>query len=577
MTRVSEDFLDGLRARVPVSQVVSQKVKLKRSGREWHGLSPFNKEKSPSFFVNDSKAAWFDFSAGKTGDVFAFVMQTEGLTFREAVEKVAGMAGISMPADDPEVEQREARKAELSEVLEAARAVFYDCLVQQRQRVINGTDRGELSGAGDAGTASAYLAQRGLGVAEIERFEIGFAPAERSFLKQRLSATFGADALTQAGLLITGEDIPVPYDRFRARVMFPIRDIAGKLIGFGGRVLDDTKPKYLNSPETEIFHKGNILYNAHRARQPAHDGATVVVVEGYTAAIASIRAGYEATVATLGTAMTEAHLLGMWRLSDAPVIALDGDLAGRRAAAKAVETALPLLLPGRTLRFASMPSGEDPDDVVTKRGAPAYTRLIDGAVGLADMIWRVCTAGRSMTTPDETAAVEAEMVDMVKTIPSDQLRDKYLSHVRERVRAVPRSRPRLVRSNGRSFHSTSPGALRLVHGMPARKAMTLKEAALLAAVVAAPMVAMEAAEQIVADSTISADVREAASGMVSALASLPSINDSMAQLTNAGFGDVIQQAYSAMHGAGITAFDPGGDPTRAMALLRRASRSCDGD
>lgn len=574
--RFAPDFLDRIRSIVPVSQVAGQKVKLKRAGKEWVGLSPFSKEKTPSFYCSDPKAMFFDFSAGKTGDIFSFIMMTEGLTFPEAVEKLAAIAGVAIPRDDPDWERRETRKAELGEVLEAANDCFREWLRGRNVNhlsEVNQDHRNNEPGGGEADragrAASAYLAQRGLGVAEIERFEIGYAPADRSFLKQRLSPTYGADALAEAGLVITGDDVPVSYDRFRGRIMFPIRDHAGKLIGFGGRVLDDTRPKYLNSPETEIFHKGHVLYNAHRARQPAHDGATVVVVEGYTAAIASVRAGFEATVATLGTAMTDAHLLAMWRLSDAPVIALDGDQAGRRAAAKAVETALPMLLPGRTLRFATMPSGEDPDDVVSKRGAPAFNRLIQGAIGLADMIWRVCTAGRSMTTPDEMGSVEADMVGMIQTIPDNQLRDKYLRHVRDRVRQVPRTRPRLVRSNGHSFHSASPGALRLVHGMPARSAMTLKEAALLAAVVAAPMVAVEAAELIVADPTISVEVRNAASGMVSALAGMASMDDCVMQLTSAGFGDVIQQAYTAIHAAGITSLEPGGDQTKAMAVLKR--------
>lgn len=574
-------FLEELRSRIPLSQVVAQKVKLKRSGREWSGLSPFNQEKSPSFFVNDQKAAWFDFSAGKTGDCFAFIMETEGLSFSEAVTRLASMVGIAMPAPDPEYEQREKRKASLIEVVEAANGCFRESLARYGHNdadAVQGADGDPLrrdardtgfsahpSRDGEAqGSPLAYLARRGIGPAEIERFEIGYAPASRSFLKQRLSPSCGQDALAEAGLLISGDDVPVSYDRFRDRVMFPIRDMQGKLVGFGGRVLNDDKPKYLNSPETPIFHKGDLLYNAHNARQPAHDGAPLVVVEGYTATIASVAAGLPATVATLGTAATDRHLLQAWRMHEAPILCFDGDAAGRRAAAKVVTLALPLLLPGRTLRFAMMPVGEDPDDVVRKRGPGPFKRMIEAAKGLPDMIWQVFSTGKTLTTPDALAVVEAEAVEALNKIPDNQLRKKYLRDLHERIEAVP-GRVKPMRSNGHSRHSTSPAALRLVHGLGEKTAMSLKDAMVLAAIITAPADALNAPDGFATG--LSAAGQDTASQMLMALAGG---EGSIGDLMNAGLGSVVEQVYATVHSVGITALDLGADPTRARSILRRA-------
>lgn len=569
-------FLEDLRSRIPLSQVVAQKVKLKRSGREWVGLSPFNQEKSPSFFVNDMKAAWFDFSAGKTGDCFAFLMETEGVSFGEAVMRLASIAGVPMPAQDPEYEQREKHKASLVEVVEAACDCFRQSLARYGQhdtgdvrsdrdappRSVRGGDIRELRAstgpAATEGNPVAYLARRGIGAAEIEKFEIGYAPADRTFLKQRLSPSCGQDALAEAGLLITGDDVPVSYDRFRDRVMFPIRDMQGKLVGFGGRMLNDDKPKYLNSPETPIFHKGDLLYNAHNARQPAHDGAPLVVVEGYTATIASVAAGLPATVATLGTAATDRHLLQAWRMHEAPIMCFDGDAAGRRAAAKVVTLALPLLRPGRTLRFAMMPVGEDPDDVVRKRGPGPFKRMIEAAKSLPDMIWQVFSTGKTLTTPDALGAVEAEAVEALNKIPDDQLRKKYLRDMHERIEAVP-GRVKQMRSNGHSRHSTSPAALRLVHGLGEKTPMSLKDAVVLAAMIASPADALNASEGFATG--LSQAGQDTASAMLMAFSGG---EGSVGDLMNAGLGPVVEQVQQTVSSAGITV-----DLPRAMHILRR--------
>src|SRR5437764_5944722 len=345
--RFSPQFLDDLKDRLPVSEVVGRRVSLKKAGREWKGLSPFNKEKTPSFFVNDQKAAWFDFSSGKNGNIFDFVMQTEGVPFPEAVERLAAMAGVALPKSSPDAEAREERRKTLHDIVELA-AKFFEATLAAR------------AGA----KARGYLADRAIEPKTQLRFRIGYAPPDRFALKEHLGAQgVSTEDMIEAGLLVSGEDIPVPYDRFRDRVMFPITDLRGRVIAFGGRALEkDVPAKYLNSPETPLFHKGSNLYNGAAARQATHDGAKLIVVEGYVDVIAMVTAGYPATVAPLGTALTEDQLALLWKMTDEPVLCFDGDGAGRRAAYRAVDMAMPRLKPGKSLRFAMLPDGQDPDD-----------------------------------------------------------------------------------------------------------------------------------------------------------------------------------------------------------------------
>src|SRR5215475_2447046 len=291
--RFPDSFLDEIRARLPVSDVVGRRVKLKKAGREWRGLSPFNKERTPSFFVNDQKGFYHDFSSGKHGDIFGFVMDTEGVTFPEAVERLAGMAGLAVPKMSEEARAEEHHRRTLHEVIELAAKFF------------------ETTLAGRAGAkARGYLADRGLDPATQLKFRIGYGPAERFALKEHLgSQGISSEDMIEAGLLISGEDIPVPFDRFRDRVIFPITDLRGRVIAFGGRALEkDAQAKYLNSPETPLFHKGATLYNIATARQASHDGAPVIAVEGYVDVIAMVTAGFGAAVAPLGTALTENQL-----------------------------------------------------------------------------------------------------------------------------------------------------------------------------------------------------------------------------------------------------------------------------
>ena len=365
--RFPPQFLDELRARLPVSEVVGRRVKLKRAGREFKGLSPFNQEKSPSFTVNDQKGFYHDFSSGKHGDIFGFVMETEGVTFPEAVERLASLAGLPMPKVSREEEQRDERRRTLHDVVELA-AKFFETTLSTR------------AGA----KARGYLADRALEPATQLKFRIGYAPPDRFALKEYLGKEgVSVEDMIEAGLVIAGDDIPVPYDRFRDRVIFPISDWRGRVIAFGGRALDPDAPaKYLNSPETPLFHKGANLYNGANARQAAHDGATIIAVEGYVDVIAMVTAGFPATVAPLGTALTEEQLALLWKMADEPLLCFDGDKAGQRAAYRALDLALPKLLPGKSLKFALLPEGQDPDDLARSGGREAIAEVLTSARSL---------------------------------------------------------------------------------------------------------------------------------------------------------------------------------------------------
>jgi DNA primase len=418
--RFPDSFLDEIRARLPASQVVGRRVKLRKQGREFAGLSPFNAEKTPSFFVNDAKGKWFDFSAGRNGDIFSFVMETEGLSFPEAVERLAAEAGVPMPATDPAAEVREKQRASLYDVLEAA-CRFFEQNLQSR----------EGSAARD------YLASRRMGPEVQKRFRLGYAGASRSALKEHLAAQgISQEKMIEAGLLVSGEDIPVSFDRFRERVIFPIADFKGRVVGFGGRALaPDVPAKYLNSPETPLFHKGALLYNGAEARKAAHEAGTVIVVEGYVDAIAMCEAGFRNTVAPLGTALTERQLAILWRMAQEPVLCFDGDNAGMRAAHRAIDVALPLLKPGHSVRFALLPEGKDPDDLIGAAGPEAMRAVIDNAQPLIDMLWARETEGRVFDTPERRAELEFRLREIARSIADESVRRHYEQALAERVAA----------------------------------------------------------------------------------------------------------------------------------------------
>jgi len=419
--RFPPQFLDEIRTRLPVSEVVGRRVKLKKAGREWRGLSPFNQEKTPSFFVNDQKQAWFDFSSGKNGSIFDFIMMTEGVTFPEAVERLAVMAGLPMPKVSREDAVREQRRKSLYEVVELA-AKFFETTLQSR------------AGA----RARGYLADRGLGPETQLRFRMGYAPPDRFALKEHLGQHgVPVEDMVEAGLLVHGDDIPVPYDRFRDRVMFPIADWRGRPIAFGGRALSpDAQAKYLNSPETPLFHKGGVLFNGANARAAAHDGKPLIVVEGYVDVIAMATAGFEGAVAPLGTALTEEQLGLLWKIAHEPILCFDGDKAGRRAAYRAVDLALPKLLPGKSLAFAMLPEGQDPDDLIRSGGRAAMEEVLKSARPLADILWLRETESASFDTPERRAALEARIGEILGTIGHEAVRKYYRQDFDARVRAL---------------------------------------------------------------------------------------------------------------------------------------------
>ena len=419
--RYPPHILEEIRARLPASDIVGRRVRLKKAGREWRGLSPFNAEKSPSFYVNDQKQFYHCFSSGKHGDVFTFLMETEGLSFPEAVERLAGEAGVTLPAPDADAGAMETKRKGAFEVMELAAAFFEEQL------------RGRLGAS-----ARAYLDRRDLGPDIRARFRLGYATAERYGLRDHLAAKdVDKNLMAELGLLVTGDDIAVPFDKFRDRVMFPITDSRGRVIAFGGRAMQaDAKAKYMNSPETPLFHKGQVLYNLHGARKAAHDRRTIIAVEGYVDVIAMTLAGHPNTVAGLGTALTEEQLALLWRHADEPILCFDGDGAGQRAAFKALDVALPALAPGKSLRFALLPEGQDPDDLLRSAGAPAIDRVLEGARPLVDVLWSRATETAPIDTPERKAGLAKTLREMVASIRDETVRGFYRTEIEGRLRAL---------------------------------------------------------------------------------------------------------------------------------------------
>ena len=413
---IAPDFLDEIRARVGLGEVIARHVSLKRAGRELSGLCPFHNEKTPSFTVSEEKGFFHCFGCGAHGDVIGFVMRQEGLSFPEAVERLAAEAGLEVPRATPAEREAEKRKASLHDVMEVACRFF----------------ESELRGPRGA-AARCYLAERGIDEETTARFRLGYAPDSRTALRAAVMDEAHPEALlVEAGLLIR-PDSGTPYDRFRGRVMFPIADRRGRVIAFGGRVLGDGNPKYLNSPETPLFNKSRVLYGMATAREAAHRNRRVIVTEGYTDVIALNRAGYAEAVAPLGTALTESHLHELWRMAPEPVLCFDGDEAGRRAARRAAERALPLLEPGRSLQFVTLPAGQDPDSLVAAGGSGAVGACLEDRRGLAELVWEMCTQGRRFDTPERIAGLEQSLERLVDRIDNRNVQYQYRTEYRRRV------------------------------------------------------------------------------------------------------------------------------------------------
>jgi DNA primase len=423
--RFSDHFLDEIRQRLPITQVVGEHVLWdKRKSQPGKGdmwaCCPFHGEKSPSFHADDRRGIYHCFGCGVSGDHFRFLTEKTGMSFPEAVEKLASMAGVSMPARDERTERREAAQRSLIDVMELATRYFEAAL----EHNIGARARG-------------YLFERGVSAASQTRFRIGFSPDSRNGLKEHLAANgVSAQAMTDTGLVTSRDGDPLTYDRFRNRIMFPIMDFKGRVIAFGGRAMSaDVPAKYLNSPETQLFSKRQTLYNGQTAKRAAYDGATVVVVEGYLDVIAAVSAGFEGAVAPLGTALTEEHVQLLWRMSDAPVLCFDGDKAGQKAAHRAADIVLPHLQPGKTVKIATLPEGQDPDDLIKAQGRGAFADVIDKARSLSDTIWSIETGGIVPEAPEERAALQARLRDRAKSIQDSNVSFHYAQAFDEKLKA----------------------------------------------------------------------------------------------------------------------------------------------
>lgn len=411
-------FLDELRARTLLSALVGKTVKLTKAGREFKGCCPFHNEKTPSFYVNDDKAFYHCFGCSAHGDAIRWMTEQRGLPFIDAVKELAQAAGMEMPAQDRQAVERAERAKGLHDVLQAAADWF----------------EAQLGGL-DGGEARALLERRKISDATRRAFNFGYAPDSRGKLRTALR-DFGDALLIEAGLLIKVED-KEPYDRFRGRLMIPIRDPRGRVIAFGGRIVGDGEPKYLNSPDTPLFDKGRTLYNLDKAAPASRKTNRLIVVEGYMDVIALAQAGFGDVVAPNGTAVTEAQLERMWRMADVPVICLDGDAAGQKAALRAAQRALPLVIPGRSLKFATLPKGQDPDDVVRSSGSAAMEEILNEATDLADFIWRAeLSAIPSSPTPDERAALRQRLMDRADAINNPAVRAEYRQEFRDKFSAL---------------------------------------------------------------------------------------------------------------------------------------------
>jgi DNA primase len=424
--KFSDSFLDEIRSRLPVSQVVSRRVPLKRAGREWKGLSPFNREKTPSFTVNDQKGFYHCFSSGKHGDVFTFLMETEGLSFPEAVERLAGEAGLELPKPDPQFERAAKERLGLIDALETASRFFEEELATREGR-----------------DALSYAERRGFSPETLKEFRIGFAPNSKEALKSALLRKgFTEVQALDAGLLIKPDDGRLTYDRFRNRLTIPILDAKSRVIAFGARALDaGAEPKYLNSPETRLFDKGSTVFNFARARKTAFDSGELVVVEGYMDVIALHLAGFANAVATLGTAFTERQMELLWQLAPEPIICFDGDKAGEAAAARAIDRMLPNLREGRSFRFAFLPQGSDPDDLVRTKGPRAFAEYLASARPLIDVVWLRELRSHAIDTPERRAAFEARLESLLGQIVNNRVRDHYRREAKNRLFALWREKP----------------------------------------------------------------------------------------------------------------------------------------
>jgi DNA primase len=484
-------FLDELRTRLSLGQVVGRKVmwdarKSNQGKGDLWAPCPFHHEKTASFHVDDQKGYYYCFGCHAKGDAISFVRETENVGFMEAVQILAGEAGMPMPERDPRAQEKADRRTLLADVMEMA---------AQHYRL-------QLKTAA-ASDARAYLERRGLNAEAQDRWEIGFAPDAWQGLWDALKAKgVDDDLILGAGLAKPSQKGGKPYDTFRGRIMFPIRDARGRCTAFGGRAMDpNDNAKYLNSPETELFDKGRSLYNHGPARTAAGKDQPLIVAEGYMDVIALAEHGFGASVAPLGTAITEHQLAMLWRIADEPIIALDGDTAGLRAAMRLIDLALPALEAGKSLRFALMPGGQDPDDLLKAQGAGALQKLLDGAIPMVQLLWQRETEGKNFDSPERKAALDKALRDKIRLIADPSIRQHYGQAIKDlrwdlfRPKRGPKTGPNVGRKGKGTWNAPQPA-------MPSTKSSALatgdahvgdrlREAVILAVLASTPEVVEE--------------------------------------------------------------------------------------
>ncbi len=444
---LTPQWLDELRARITLSALIGRTVKVTKAGREFKACCPFHNEKSPSFTINDEKGFYHCFGCSAHGDAIRWMTDQRGLSFMDAIKELAAEAGMEVPAPDPKAAQRAEKANNLYDVMTAAQEWFVSQLLG-------------IEGAGARG----YLKQRGFTEQTIRDFGFGLAPDNRTGLKSALKQ-FGDSMLIEAGLLIS-VDGKAPYDRFRGRLMIPIRDPRGRVIAFGGRILGEGEPKYLNSPDTPLFDKGRTLYNLDKCSPASRQTGRVIVVEGYMDVIAIAQAGFADAVAPLGTALTEQQIQMLWRMTEKPLLCFDGDAAGQKAAMRAALRALPLLKPGHSLQFVTLPEGKDPDDLVKASGAAALTTLLEASQPLVERLWRAEVSAGPLDTPEDRAGLKQRLGAHMANITDVEIRRHYANAFRERyddLFAPRRSQPftpsaRGQKPNWRKPHTLPPGA-----------------------------------------------------------------------------------------------------------------------
>ncbi|WP_445619213.1 DNA primase [Kushneria sp. Sum13] len=421
--RIPQRFIDDLLARTDIVDLIGSRVQLKKTGRNHSALCPFHQEKSPSFTVSADKQFYHCFGCGASGNALRFVMEFDRLNFPEAIEALAGRAGMEVPREGESDEQRQQARVQAKRQEEAVNLLELGTRFYQQQLA-----------SPAAHQAHEYLSRRGLSDDIVSRYAIGYAPAGWDTLKRHLSEK-GVDENVQVeyGLLVRKEEAGRSWDRFRDRVIFPIRDWKGRTIGFGGRVLGDEKPKYLNSPESPVFHKGRELYGLYETRVQSKRPERMLIVEGYMDVVALAQHGVDYAVATLGTATTDEHLRRLFRLVDEVVFCFDGDAAGRQAAHRALNTVLPLMIDGRQARFLFLPDGEDPDSLIRQEGGEAFEQRIVRAGSLTEYLFDHAGEGRDLRRIEDRERFASAVLEGIGKLPQGLLRSLLMRELSERT------------------------------------------------------------------------------------------------------------------------------------------------